>query len=131
MAPGDENNSGNGQFKLDMAEFKGFVGEALRAIDEKNTLKLESYQKLTAERLEAYQKLTAEKLEGIKEQAKENHTCACQVRDAVTELQKQIAVSSAVRKVKDGLWGAIGGGAAMLIIQLGKDFLKAKVLGGK
>jgi len=128
---GDEKDSSNGQFKLDMAEFKGFVGEALRAIEERSNLKLEAYQNLTAERLEAYQNMTTGKLEDIKEQAKENNICACQVRDAVTEIQKQMAVSTAVRKVKDGLWGAVGGGAAMLIIQLGKDFLKAKVLGGK
>lgn len=120
MAGDNEKDSSNGQFRMEMVEFRGFVTEALKSVEERSSI-----------RLEGFVKMTNEKLETIKERTQENHECACQTRDAVTEIQKQIAVSAAVRKVKDSLWGAVGGAGAMLIIQIGKDFLKAKVLGGK
>jgi hypothetical protein len=109
----------NGQFKMDMAEFKGFVKATLKTIEE-----------TTAAKLEAYEKVTQEQVRAIEAGRKLNYECICSMREDLSELKEEIAVSSAVRKVKDGLWGAIGGGSMAIAVMLAKDFLKSKFFGG-
>lgn len=98
----------NGQFKIMMAEFKGFVQA----------------------KFEEHEKLNKVQLEVLTEKERANHECLCQLRDSVTDIQRQLAVTAALRKMKDAAWGAAGGAAMMILVALVKDFLKIKILGG-
>jgi len=113
---GDDNN---GQFKIDMAEFRGFTKAAIEAIE-----------KTTDVKLDAFGQLFQRQLDVIKADQEKNYDCMCEMRDTVAEVKEKLAVSAAVRKVKDGLWGALGGGTMTIAVMLAKDFLKSKFFGG-
>lgn len=112
-------DNGNGQFKMDVAEFKGFVTAALKAIEDTSAVKFE-----------AIEKMMDAKIEGLAADQKKNYDCMCAMQSTMAEMKESIAVSAAVRKVKDGLWGAMGGAGMTVIVMLLKDFLKIKFFGG-
>jgi hypothetical protein len=92
------------RYLREVAEFKGRAEEALRVANENITAIIGSL--------------------------KSNHECICEVKQAVEDIQREIAVQKAVQKVKNGMYGAVGGFASAILVFLVSAFLKSKLFGG-
>jgi len=92
------------RFMRDVAEFKGRAEEALKTANER-------YKELTTV-------------------LKTNHECLTEMKVTVDAIQREIAVQRAVQKVKNAMYGAVGGVSAAILIQVLAAFLKLRIFGG-
>lgn len=89
--------------------------------------------KLATEQFKGYMEATIEGLNGkiqdALNQIAANNKCICEVKDSVVKIQTQLEVNKAVQKLKQTIWGAIGGIAASILIALFKELLKTNIFG--
>ena len=89
--------------------------------------------KLATEQFKGYMEA---RIEGLNDRIKDaldqidsNNKCICEVKDSVNKIQTQLEISKAVQKLKQTIWGAIGGLIASLLIALFKELLKTSIFG--
>jgi wobble nucleotide-excising tRNase len=100
------------------AEFRGFIKATVEGLEKNIETKLNSYGDIVNL-----------KFSNIEKQTAENHEQLCAVSNDVLEIKKNMAVASAVKKVRDSMWGAIGGTSAVLLVAVIKEVIKKIIKG--
>lgn len=92
------------EYLRELAEFKGRMEEAMKGANDKYTI--------------------------ISNTLKSNHDCLCAMKQTVEKIQRDLAVQKAVQKVKNSMYGALGGFVSAILVFLVSAFLKIKFFGG-